>query len=116
MATRRAQAADQILALDPSRRDLNSKERFRRGTELLRLVVTRLLSCAPSGSANTADSPDLAQARGELARQRPPSSFSDTADANILLAEKLWNERQSSCPAPAAEDPLTLVMTRLTAR
>ncbi len=115
-ATRRAQAADQILALDPSRRSLNSKERFRRSTELLNMVLTQRLACARSDSANNSEAADVAQARTELARKRPPASFSDTADTNILLAEKLWNERPSSCLAPVAEDPLTLVMTRLAAR
>jgi tetratricopeptide (TPR) repeat protein/CBS domain-containing protein len=116
MAARRAQTADQIQALDPSHRGLNSKERFRRSTELLNLVLTQRLGCDPSGSANTAGATDVAQARAELSRKRPPASFSDAADTNILLAEKLWNERPATCPAPAAEDPLTLVMTRLAAR
>ena len=110
VAARRAQISDQILALDPSQRGLSSRERYRRSQQLLIAVLTRRLAC------DTQQTGDIAEARAALARKNAPSSFSDAADANVLLAERLFNQRPPSCPAPDPDDPLTRIMSKLANR
>ena len=105
-AAHRAEVGDRVLALDPASPGLNARERFRRSQEVLGAVVARLQACG------AAQGGDLAEARTTLSRKAPSSGISDTADANIQLAEKVWNGRPSACPVSAG-DPLALVMARL---
>jgi CIC family chloride channel protein len=117
MAARRADLCDSILALDPAQRGLGSRERFRRSQEILRYVTAQLAACAGPESSLPAPSKDaLAAARASLARKRAPASFSDAAEANSALAGKLWKQRNASCAAPPADDPMRLVMSILAAR
>lgn len=110
MAAHRAEEVDRIMALDPTRRGLNSVERFRRSQELLSEVIVLLDHC---GSASSAD---LNDAHTILARKTPPQSFSDAADTSVQLAEKLWSERPQACVAPSADDVLPRVMAEITRR
>ena len=104
LATRRAETAEKVLALDPTRRGLPSRERFRRSQELLRSVVA--LSEACGGNEG------VAEAKLSLARKAPPRSFADDADATVALAERIWAGRGSSCRAPE-DDPTAIVLAKL---
>jgi tetratricopeptide (TPR) repeat protein len=116
-AVGRADLCDRILALDPVLRGLGAKERFRRSQEILKAVTAQLAACAGPEAALPAPSRDaLAAARASLARKRPPSSFSDAADANTALAGKLWEQRKASCAAPPAADPMRFIMSALAGR
>ena len=79
--------------------------------------MAQLAACAGSGSALPAPSQDaIAAARASLARKKVPASFSDAADANVALAEKLWEQRIASCGPPPADDPMRLIMSKLAGR
>jgi hypothetical protein len=92
-------------------------ERFQRSQELLHRALTELLACVGSEAALPASSGDpVAAAREALGRKRAPISFSDAADANVHIAEKVWAERLSSCKAPVTDDPLARIMSDLASR
>lgn len=117
MAARRADLCDRILALDPTQRGLESRERFRRSQEILKDVMAQLVACAGSEISLPTPSKDaIAAARAALARKRVPASVSDAADANAELAEKLWEQRNASCVAPPADDPMRFIMPKLAGR
>jgi CIC family chloride channel protein len=97
-AARGAGLAAEVVALDPSERGIGSRERFRRTEELLRGVI------GPCGAAGD-EATQAAQAA--LARKRPPSSYSDAADANIALAERI-----SKRPGCAPDEVLRLVLAK----
>ena len=112
-ASGRVDACDRILALDPTLRGLSAAERFRRSLQILEQTLAELSSCAAASSAND----DARTARAALANKRRPSSYSDAAESNLTLAGRLWSLRLSSCsPKPAAEDPFSLIMTKLANR
>ncbi len=102
-----ATTAERILNLDPTRRGLNVRERYRRSLSVLQGVVDSVQGCGT-------ETPDLKDARAALARKTRPPSFSDAVDANLELAERMWNQRGASCGASPAGDPaLILLMTAL---
>jgi tetratricopeptide (TPR) repeat protein len=116
-AIHRSEVCDEILALDPMQRGLGSRERFQRSQELLHRTLTELLACVGSEAALPASSGEpVAAAREALSRKRAPVSFSDAADANVHLAEKVWAERLSSGKSPIADDPLARIMSDLASR
>jgi len=100
-----------LLARDPTLPGLHADERYRRSEIVLRRVFeTRSRCTAPAGS-------DAQAAREALSRRRRPASFSDAAESNIALAERLWAEVLNSCkPPPAPDDPVTLLMAKLAKR
>ncbi len=110
LATQRSEEVDKILALDPSRARLSSSERFRRSHELLTEITARLDQCG--FPPNT----DLNEAHTAVARKKAPRSYSDAADAELELAEKLWSERPASCITPSGDDVLTRVMGEISGR
>ena len=110
LTAQRAAEASGIMALDPTRRGLNSAERFRRSQELLSEVTARLRLCGfPAGA-------ELDEAHTALTRRKPPRSYSDAADDDVQLAVKLWSERPPTCVAPSGGDVLARVMAELTSR
>ena len=94
---------DEILELDPVLPGLKAAARYQRSRQLLMRVIDRVREC------NTAALPDIQTASS---RRRPPS-FSDAAEANIALAERLWAEGLKGCAKPATDDTLTALMARL---
>jgi tetratricopeptide (TPR) repeat protein len=105
-AARRAGTVDKVLALDPTRRGLPARERFRRSQELLRSVLGLTAACG--GSEHEA----AAQARLSLAKKAPPRSFSDAADENVAIAERIWTERDKACRAPD-DEPAIIVLAKV---
>jgi tetratricopeptide (TPR) repeat protein/CBS domain-containing protein len=107
-AARRAEISEKVLALDPSRRGLRAQERFRRSEEVLRSAVGLTAACG------IVDEEAAADVKLALARKSPPRSFSDAADANVALAERIWSKRPPSCQIPE-DDPARIILTRLAA-
>ena len=110
-AARKVEVCSALLARDPTLPGLHADERYRRSEIVLRRVFeTRSRCTAPAGS-------DAQAAREALSRRRRPASFSDAAESNIALAERLWAEVLTSCkPPPAPDDPVTLLMAKLAKR
>ena len=105
--------SNEVLALDPTRRGLNSLERYRRSLEVLSLAIQGLANCA--GSAPPKKISDvLEQANKALKRRVRPAQQSDDVDSNLDLAQTMWGLRKQQCgQAPSeAEDPLALVLAK----
>jgi CIC family chloride channel protein len=102
VAAHRSELAGKILALDPDRRGIGSRERYRRTQEILGAVVDRVTACAEAG-------PDVTAAQTALARKKAPPSFADAADENLDLARRLWSERPADCKPPT-DDPAVLLL------
>jgi tetratricopeptide (TPR) repeat protein len=105
VAARRAETAEKVLALDPTRRGLPARERFRRSQDLLRSVLAVLAACGREDEG-------VAEAKLALSRKAPPRSFSDEADATVALAERVWAGRGDSCRA-AEDDPTAIVLAKI---
>jgi tetratricopeptide (TPR) repeat protein len=112
--SRRLALAERVIQLDPTRRGLGSAERYRRSLELLGLTIQASDSCLTIANAGT-NRAVLDSARMALATPRRTSRQQDAVDANIDLAERLWELRRDGCPTlPAAkESPLALVLERV---
>ena len=93
-----------ILAADPSARGLNGTERARRARNLLQRSLESLQHCAPNPPAA------LVSSAQHALRTRPRA---DAADAEIGLAEEIWQERVHSCPQNLPEEVLARVFARL---
>jgi tetratricopeptide (TPR) repeat protein len=105
--------SNEVLALDPTRRGLNSQERYRRSLEVLSLAVQSLADCA--GTAPKKEISDvLDQADKALKRRVRLAEQSDDIDSNLDLAQTMWGMRKQQCArAPAeAEQPLALVLAK----
>lgn len=104
---------DSVLALDPTQRGLRMAEQLARSSTLLSLASRQLAACAgPSPAAPVRTVLDTAQA--QLDSRVRPSERREAYDANLDLAERIWQLRESSCAAAAApEDPVALVLARL---
>jgi len=110
---KRLALVDEVLSLDPTQRGLGTAEQYRRSRTLLELASQELEQCArpPEGSVArlTVDS-----AKALLARTVRQARQREAYEANLDLAEQVWQTRQSACAIPAAQDdPVTLVLARL---
>jgi CIC family chloride channel protein len=102
VAARRSELAGKILALDPDRRGIGSRERYRRTQDILRDVVDHVAACGAAG-------PDVEAAQAALARKKAPPSFADAADENLDLSRRLWSARPSTCNS-SSDDPAILLL------
>lgn len=105
--------ADTVLALDPTQRGLATAEQYQRSRRVLELTLAAADSCAgatlPASEREVLDS-----ARGVLNRKAPHARRRDALEANLDLAERVWQVRRRECAAPpAAGDPLALVLARI---
>ncbi len=109
-AAQRAETAQKLLALDPTLPGLRPEERFRRSQVLLRDVVREKSRCTEGSASRSLTSDDRA-ARAVLSQKRRPASYSDAADSNLALAQRVWGERLTACAgAPAPDDPLAVIL------
>ena len=100
-AARNGALIDRILALDPERRDLTPRERYRRSRDLLHSVLERVSACGYGAETESA--------QAEMARKGRPPSFSDAAEENLGLARRLWEKRPAAC-ASRDDDPALLLL------
>ena len=102
----------QVMALDPTLRQLSPDEQHRRSVALVDLAFGALVACAgptPPAAVQAA----IDSARAALARWAPNVPGA-TADSNVDLAERLWRTRRTECPKPMqdGERSLSLVLAR----
>jgi chloride channel protein, CIC family len=108
--------AEQILALNPNLRGLNTSEKYVRSRKLIEAALGSLDQCIatetnpiPSSMAKLVDA-----ARKSLLYRGRPRSYGDAAEANIALSEQLWKARIDSCGPPKTSDEmLSILMPRL---
>lgn len=102
----------EVLMLDPTIRGLGPAERFRRSLRLLELTVDDTSQCI---GATTKQEPQLLdRARQTLTEHVRVSQEVEASEANLDLAEQLWQTRKQVCTiAPAPRDPLALVLAKV---
>jgi hypothetical protein len=97
--------------MDPSLRGLSSAERARRSLKLLQTAVDALDRClaGQSGHDDEVSLSNTAERRLKSRIDREPS------EANVTLAEQLWDARSRVCGDTAGnEEPLNRLMAQLT--
>ena len=110
---RHLEVCSEFLALDPMRRGLDPQERYRRSLKLLELTSAEVDKCItknqpPEVEALLDKAASAQTAHVKAARQ------GESAEANLDLAEQLWQLRKRECKAAAPSDtPLALVLARL---
>ena len=122
-AAERIDLCNRIIELDPTRRAISTRERFRRSRVLVERTAVFVNYCRnPQGADFAGPLPgvpeDLAGPLGRAidlleskARQR---ANDENIEANILLAEETWNARQGVCAEIEHDDePLRLLLAKL---
>lgn len=110
---KRLALADQVLALDPTLRGLGSAEQLRRSRTLLDLASQDLAHCAQPGPGTPVQA-TIDSAQALIARPVRPAGQRQAYEANLDLAEQVWQARAAACAgAPAPDDPVALVLARL---
>jgi hypothetical protein len=104
---------DQLLQLDPTLRGLNADERWRRSVALVEFVQNDVGACLKPDSP-----PELQElatkADAAVKAHVNPAHESEASEANLDLAEQLWQVRKKDCQPPASSDSaLALVLKRL---
>jgi Tfp pilus assembly protein PilF len=102
----RLDLAAQILALDPMQRGLTAAERYQRSLKLIEDTLAEAEPCA-------SDQDLVEQARKDLKKPVPMARESDAAEANLDVAERLWQVRKRDCKPVSANDPLALVFAKV---
>jgi tetratricopeptide (TPR) repeat protein len=98
-----------VLGLDPTRRGLTETERYRRSVELLTLARDSIARCPAAPDAN------LGAGQHAATAAVAGRNLETAVDANVDLAEHLWQARQRHCaasPLSPADERLALVLTR----
>lgn len=101
----------EVLALDPTERGLDSRERYRRSVKLLELALDDSSSCTAMLSDQA-----LLESAAQAAKLRvSDSGLSVATEKNLDLAEQLWSVRRKQCPPQPAslESPLALVLAKI---
>ena len=102
--------ADEVVGLDPTPRGLSPATRYARSRKILELTLdaTKQCAAAPSLDALTAQATETLKHRASAARQ------AEAGEADLNLAEKLWQARKTSCAsAQPPDEALTLVMEKV---
>lgn len=116
------QLTDEILALDPTARRLSANRRYTRSRQMLERTIAYVEYCInPEGDefvGPPAPLPAAVEGMLEIARERfqaeRPRDASEAAEANILVAENLWSQREKVCTNIMREDePLQNLMRSL---
>jgi hypothetical protein len=100
--------------MDPTRRGIGAAERYRRSRKLIELALESASRCA--GSVLPPALRELAEkAQAALGSRIRASQMDDATEANIVLAEGLWQTGRKDCrPAlTQAEEPLALVLAEV---
>jgi tetratricopeptide (TPR) repeat protein len=111
----RLQLVNQVLALDPTLRGLSSRQRYTRSRELVEDAYKQLTDCLqkhknPSSSIQSI----MDTARKLLAEKRiPRRDIESPTENNIVLAEQLWEARKNLCGEAPSDEPLSLVLAKL---
>jgi tetratricopeptide (TPR) repeat protein len=112
---RRLEVCNQLLELDPMLRGLPAGERYSRSLKLVDLTLGEVNQC--QAQVPPADlQPLVDRANAALKARINEAHQGDASEANLDIAEQLWQVRKKEeCSAPADPNrPLALVLARLT--
>jgi tetratricopeptide (TPR) repeat protein len=115
-ARSRLELVDQILTMDPTLRGLGAAEQHRRSREVLQSTVKAVEQCFASQDAQPSlpVQEQLEAARKVLAATRRPPNYNSAVEANLSLAEQLWEVRMKLCgPVRGSETALARVIAGL---
>ncbi|HEV8413956.1 MAG TPA: tetratricopeptide repeat protein [Bryobacteraceae bacterium] len=111
---KRLELSEQIMTLDPTRRGLPANERYRRSLKLVALALDEINRCLPTPALPSAQ--DVLDAASKALKARLVESRQNAVtDANLDLAEQLWQIRSKHCGSavPASGDALPLVLAKI---
>jgi cytochrome c-type biogenesis protein CcmH/NrfG len=91
-----------LSGLDPTPRNLSSREKYHRSLRILTLVRDSLVACGSQSN-------DLAEA-GKILGLKNPDVSNEAAEQLLQLAESLWHARSASCTSP---EVLPVLMQKL---
>jgi tetratricopeptide (TPR) repeat protein len=105
-AAQKLDLSNRVLALDPTRRGLDPAERLRRSRALLEMTVNAVGTCSTSAAVE--------EARKSLQERASAARQDARAEAELDLAEQLWQARPPGCGPPPGQtsDPLALVLAK----
>jgi tetratricopeptide (TPR) repeat protein len=97
----------EVLALDPSLRGLSAKDRYQRSQHLLDLARQSLSRCSDTSAPDSAQNPPLR-----------PGQENEATEANLDLAETIWQARKNDCKQPVSDQDqaLSLVLSKMVQR
>jgi tetratricopeptide (TPR) repeat protein len=109
------QTLNTVVGLDPTLRQLTSREKYRRSTRILDMTRTGLASCLEKNpEAGASDARLLAAADAALSNKVPAHVTNEAAESVLALAEAVWRARNGACSARSEEeDVLNLLMKKL---
>jgi len=112
-ARQRLDVCNELLTLDPTVRGLGPLERFQRSLALLDLTLDQTKQCI--GQNPSPQLQQLLDQAGKTLEAHVSAAYqSEESEANLDLAEQLWQARRQECtPPPRADSPLALVLARL---
>ena len=117
----RLQLLTEVTALDPTPRRLTSGEKYSRSLRILELAKSdldaRIAAATPAGAVSPDTAQLLKRAAVDLVKQSPAHVNNEMAELELDLAERIWKARIAMFgeSTSAEEEPLRLVMERLTA-
>ena len=103
---RQLDECNQVLALDPMLRGIDAAERYRRTTKVIQLILNDIDRCA--GDSAVQSTGLAGKAQQALSRHVAASRENDAVEANLDLAEQLWQARRRLCTQPVQPDESTL--------
>lgn len=110
----RLELCSTVLGLDPTLRGLSAGERYRRSLRLVSRALENVSQCA--GATLSPSLRELADEAHKAAGARIRASHMDDAtEANLELAEQLWQAGRKACKQVAneADEPLALVLAKV---
>ena len=110
------EVVDRILDLDPNLRGLRTVDRYRRSRILIEETLKSLNQCVIGEATplSISETEAVAAARKSLDSKSKPRSYSAAMEANLDLAEQVWEMRISMCGQyETSDEALTILMTQL---
>lgn len=105
--SQRIALSESILDLDPTLVRLSASQRRQRSEELLRRALASTTACTPVPD-------DLSSAAQKVLSSKTRKRTEDDTAQTLILAQELWNLRQSTCgQKPETDQALSAVMAEL---
>lgn len=113
-AETRVQLANRLADLDPTSRRLGSAEKFRRSQQILDLVETETRECLQKQAVPQALGNLFVSSAKLKAEKTSKTPSNEAAESRLELAAEIWKARLQACSTkPAAEDPMTLLIAKI---
>lgn len=112
-ATKGLDLCDRTLDLDPLRKGLGAQERYARSLRVLEALDAKKDQCL-TATAGSTGADLLTKAEAALKRHAAPAAQSDAVEANLELANQLWQAERVICSSAVsdADKPLELVLAK----